>query len=134
MSMGAFPSLLAQVYREDFARGFRSATSQLHWTDVIPYVIALALLIFIAWLAPYLRRRNDMSERCDDPQKLFRELCLAHELDRSSRRLLLRLVEANRLAQPGQVFLTPMAFEPSRLPASLRERLDEVKQLRARLF
>jgi hypothetical protein len=134
MITGAFYPLLAQVYRDDLGRGFRSATSQLHVTDVIPYAVGIALLIFVAWLVPYLRRRNDMSERCDDPQKLFRELCLTHELDRGSRQLLLRLAEAQRLPQPAQVFLTPTAFEPSRLPAALRGYVDEVKELRARLF
>jgi hypothetical protein len=126
--------LLAQVYREDLGRGFRSATSQLRLTDVIPYAVAFALLVFAAWLAPYLRRRNDMSERCDDPQKLFRELSLVHQLDRSSRQLLWRLAEENRFAQPAQVFVTPTVFEPAHLPESLRGQLEDVKQLRSRLF
>lgn len=133
MMMSGF-QLLGQVYREDLGRGFRSATSQLRLTDVIPYAVAFALLVFAAWLTPYLRRRNDMSERCDDPRKLFRELSLAHQLDRPSRQLLWRLAEENRLAQPAQIFVTPTAFEPAQLPESLRGQLDAVKQLRARLF
>lgn len=126
--------LLAQVYREDLGRGFRGATSQLHWFDVVPYVIAVSLMIGGAKLWAYLKQRADMTEWCDDPHKLFRELCLAHKLDRASRRLLLNLAEGARFAQPAQVFVSPAAFEPARLPASLRSRVEEVKRLRERLF
>ena len=42
-----------------------------------------------------------MTERCDDPHKLFRELCLAHQLDRASRRLLLHLADASQIAAAG---------------------------------
>jgi hypothetical protein len=129
-----FSPLLAQVYREDLGRGFRGATSQLSWFDVVPYVIVVALLIGGAKLWSYLQRRADMSEWCDDPHKLFRELCVAHKLDRTSRRLLLQLAEVARFAQPAQVFVSPAVFEPARLPASLRSRADEVKRLRERLF
>lgn len=133
MTTAIFP-LLAQVYREDLGRGFRGATSQLSWFDVVPYVVAVAMLIGGAKLWAYWKRRGDMSERCNDPHKLFRELCLAHKLDRTSRRLLLQLAEAGRFAQPAQVFVTPAAFEAARLPASLRGRTNEVNQLRERLF
>jgi hypothetical protein len=126
--------IFAQIYREDFGRGFRGATSQLHWTDFLPYIAAFVLITGGWALYVHLKRRNDMTARCDDPHKLFRELCLAHQLDRASRRLLLQLAAAWNFSQPAQVFLTPAAFEPSRLPADLRGRMDEVKQLRARLF
>jgi hypothetical protein len=126
--------LLAQVTREEFGRGFRGATSQRHWTDFIPYIVALVVIGVGAAVYSYLKRRNDMTERCDDPQKLFRELCQAHQLDRPSRRLLLQLAAALNLAQPAQVFLMPGMFEAVRLPASLRGRVDEFKQLRHRLF
>jgi hypothetical protein len=126
--------LLAQVTREAFGRGFRGATSQRHWSDFIPYIVALVVIGVGASIYSYLKRRNDMTERCDDPQKLFRELCHAHQLDRPSRRLLLQLAAALNLAQPAQVFLMPAAFESVRLPATLRGRVDEFKQLRQRLF
>jgi hypothetical protein len=133
MAPVSFLPLLA-VSREDFGRGFRGATSQLNWTDVIPYAVGISLLIAGALIYNYVKKRNDMSERCDDPHKLFRELCMAHRLDRPSRRLLLHLADATQLPQPAQVFLTPAACEPSRVPAALRGRVDELKRLRERLF
>ncbi len=126
--------LFAQVYREEFGRGFRGATSQLHWTDVLPYAAGIALLVVGTAAYSRYKRWNDMSERCDDPHKLFRELSMVHQLDRPSRRLLLHLAEASKFPQPAQIFLSPSAFEPSRLPSSLRSRMDEVKRLRERLF
>ena len=43
--LGAYLSpLLAQVSREEFGRGFRGATSQLHWTDILPYAAAFTFV------------------------------------------------------------------------------------------
>jgi hypothetical protein len=134
MSSPASIPLLAQVYREDLGRGFRGATSQLSVSDFVPY-LAAAIVIGVGWAVyAHLKKRNDMTERCDDPHKLFRELCLTHQLDRTSRRLLLQLAAGLNLQQPAQVFLTPTAFEPARLPAALRGRVDELRRLSERLF
>lgn len=126
--------LLAQVSREEFGRAFRGATSQLHWTDLIPYAVAAVVGIVGAALYRHLKRRNDMSLWCDDAQKLFRELCLVHQLDRHSQRLLAQLADAWKFPQPAQVFLTPAAFDRERLPDSLRAKATELDQLRQRLF
>ena len=68
----------------------------------------------------WLKRRNDMSQPCDDPHKLFRELCLAHQLEHRSRRLLLQLAGALDWSHPAELFVTPAAFEPSACPRRLR--------------
>ena len=101
---------------------------------MIPYAVAVALLIAGWAVYNYVKKRNDMSERCDDPHKLFRELCMAHQLDRASRRLLLHLADATQLAAAGAGLSHAAAFEPGRLPAALRGRVDELKRLRERLF
>jgi hypothetical protein len=135
--MTAFPPafvLLAQVSREDFGRGFRGATSQLSWHDLIPYAAAAILAAVGISLYRWIKRRNDMTEPCDDPPKLFRELCGVHGLDRASRRLLWRLSQACGFAQPAQVFLTPGAFDADRLPPPLQKHAAELKRLRERLF
>jgi len=126
--------LLAQVSREDFGRGFRGATSQLSWTDLVPYFAAAILGAIGISLYRWIKRRNDMTEACDDPPKLFRELCGVHDLDRPSRRLLWRLSQAWGFAQPAQVFLTPNAFDADQLPPALRKQSAELKRLRERLF
>lgn len=134
MNLPLWVSLLAQVSREQFGRGFRGAASQRSWHDLVPYIAtAIAICVGTA-IYSHVKRRNDMTERCDDPHKLFRELCQVHQLDRPSRRLLLQLAEGHNFAQPAQVFVTPAAFEPVRVPAALRGRIDEIKRLRERLF
>jgi hypothetical protein len=126
--------LLAQVSREDFGRGFRGATSQLSWTDILPYAAAAILAGLGFAVYQWIKKRNDMTESCDDPHKLFRELCAAHRLDRPSRRLLSLLARTWQFPQPAQVFLTPTAFEPERLPPVLQKKAAELNQLRERLF
>jgi hypothetical protein len=134
MMHGWITPLIAQVTREEFGRGFRGAASQRSVSDLVPYVAAFALLLAGWGLYSFFKRRNDMTERCNDPHKLFRELCLVHKLDRASRRLLLLLAGAHQMAQPAQVFVTPAAFEATRLPAALRGQAAEIKRLRERLF
>jgi len=89
----------------------RKAINQI---NVVPYIdVMLVLLVIFMVTAPLVSPgeielpsvgsklttpvqplevtlRNDMSLWCDDPQKLFRELCFVHQLDRSNRRLLAR--------------------------------------------
>jgi hypothetical protein len=132
--MSAWTPLLAQVTREQFGRGFRGAASQLSWLDLVPYFVGAAAIAVGMALWSYWKRRNDMTEHCDDPHKLFRELCLAHGLDAASRRLLLQLADGLNLAQPARVFVMPGAFDKTRVPQALRGRIDELKQLRAKLF
>src|SRR5262245_13915332 len=107
MNLPLWIPLLAQVSREQFGRGFRGADSQRTWHDLVPYVVAAIVIGVGMAVYAHLKRRNDMTERCDDPHKLFRELCLAHQLDRPSRRLLLQLAEGINMGQPAQVFVTP---------------------------
>jgi hypothetical protein len=126
--------LLAQVSREDFGRGFRGATSQLSWTDLVPYAVAAVLAGGSIALYRWLKNRNDFAQACDDPKKLFRELCAAHGLDRASQRLLARLAHVWQYPQPAQVFVTPTAFEPERLPAAMQRKAAELKRLRELLF
>jgi hypothetical protein len=126
--------LLAQVSREEFGRGFRGATSQLSWLDLVPYAVAAIVGGVGIALCHWIKKRNDMTESCDDPPKLFRELCTAHRLDRPSRRLLANLAETWQFAQPAQVFVTPTAFEPERLPPNWQKKAAELKRLRERLF
>jgi hypothetical protein len=134
MNLPLWIPLLAQVSREQFGRGFRGAASQRSWHDLVPYIVAAVVIGVGTAVYSHLKRRNDMTERCDDPHKLFRELCLVHQLDWPSRRLLLQLADGHNFAQPAQVFVTPAAFEPVRVPAALRGRIDDIKRLRAQLF
>jgi hypothetical protein len=66
--------------------------------------------------------------------QLFRELCRAHGLSHSHRRLLKRLATARRLTSPALVFVEPKHFDTTNLPASLLPSAKELQHLSAQLF
>jgi hypothetical protein len=128
-ALAAACSLLAEI-----GDNFPDSGKRLTWSDLWPYGIAAVVAAIAVFAYVQIRKRNDMTLRCDDPQRLFRELCRAHKLGRGSARLLSQLATASQLAQPAQIFLTPAAFDAKSLPASLRPRAAEFKRLQKELF
>ena len=128
-------ALLAQLSRwERLGDGLRGSRSRTDWTDFVPYLILLAFIGIVVALIMRYTKRNDTSQPCDDPQKLFRELCKVHELDGASQRLLRQIADARELQHPAQVFVRPSAFNVDHLPATLQSQSDRVGQLRTQLF
>jgi hypothetical protein len=113
---------------------FPDSGERLNWSDLWAYGIAVVIAAAVALIVMRVRARNDMTQRCDSPWKLFRELCQAHGLDRASQRLLAQVARARQFEQPAQIFLSPGAFEPAGLPPALRERADHLLRLRGLLF
>lgn len=113
---------------------FPTSGPRLNWSDLWAWGIAAVVAAIIAAIVVQLRKRNDMDERCDNPWKLFRELCRVHKLDGASQRLLAQVARARSFPQPAQVFLTPAAFEPANLPAGLKNKADQLLRLRGQLF
>ena len=125
--------LLAQLSRwQRMGDGLRGPGTRIELSEALLYGLGLILVGMIVWMVFRWRKRNDMNQRCDDPRKLFRELCQHHGLDRSDRRLLLKLVATRQLRQPAELFVTPLAFDPANLPADLNG--QKLSNLRARLF
>ena len=122
-------TLLAEI-GDNFAPSGR----RLNWSDLWAWGVGAVVAAIIAVIVVQLRKRNDMEQRCDNPWKLFRELCAVHQLDGANQRLLTQLVRVRRFEQPAQVFLTPAAFEPADLPQPLKDRADQLLKIRAQLF
>lgn len=128
-------TLLAQLSRwERMGDGLHRSHGRVGLSDLIPYIVGLAVVGVGIAVVVKLVRDNDLTQPCDDPQKLFRELSRAHGLDRVSQRLLRELAAAFGMAQPAEVFLTPSVFEPQQLPEQLREEASRFQELRQRLF
>ena len=122
-------ALLAEI-GDNFAPSGR----RLNWSDLWAWGVGAVVAAIIAAIVMQLRKRNDMETRCNNPWKLFRELCAVHHLDGASQRLLTQLIRFRRFDQPAQVFLTPAAFEPADLPPALRDKSDQLLKLRTQLF
>jgi len=113
---------------------FPDSGERLNWSDLWAYGLAAIAAGIVTAVYMRVRNRNDMTQRCDNPWKLFRELCQVHGLDRASQRLLAQVAKARQFSQPAQVFLSPGALEPAGLPPGLRERADHLLRLRSLLF
>jgi hypothetical protein len=92
-------------------------------------VAAAALLIW--FLAA---RRPPRLFVSNSPARLFRELCHAHGLSFSTRRLLKRLAAAQGLATPAILFVEPKHFDTANLPPDLQSAAKDVQRIRAHLF
>lgn len=128
-------ALLAQIANwERLGDGLHGSRNRLELWDWLPYLIGVVAFACISAGVAAYRKYNDLSKPCDDPKKLFRELSLAHGLDRSSQRLLRQLAQLAGLSQPAEVFLSPGVFESHQLPEALRGEEKRLRQLQARLF
>ncbi|NOY30361.1 MAG: hypothetical protein GXP28_09350 [Planctomycetes bacterium] len=128
-------NLLAQYSRwERLGDGLHRSRGRLDLMEVLPYLIGLLVLgAVVAAVLAYFKY-NDLSKPCNDPNRLFRELCRAHGLDRASQKLLWQLASLTKLPQPAEVFLTPAVFEANQLPEQLCAEQERVRELRERLF
>ena len=92
-------------------------------------VVCVVLLL----VGRYARRFENLKSY-DNPPELFRELCRAHELNWSTRRLLKRLAAEWELTSPALLFVEPERFNTARLPAEWREHAPQLEHLRKQLF
>jgi hypothetical protein len=128
---GLIPTFLLLA---EIGDNFPDSGKRLNWSDLWAYGVVALVAAVAAAIMIRIHSRNDMSQRCDNPWKLFRELCLVHHLDRPSQRLLAQVAKARQYEQPAQVFLSPAAFEPAGLPPGLRDRAEHLLKLRSQLF
>lgn len=98
---------------------------------ILSGVVAVVVVTLI-W--QWIERRRPHDFRCNRPNRLFDELCKAHRLDRSSRRLLKQLAESRGLTDAGVLFVEPIHFDTARIPAELANAAKQIRQLRHRLF
>ncbi len=124
--------LLGQVNALDFGRKFRAADENFQWANVALFIAIATAMGFGLWLA--LRLATEREKRgYRSPRQLFRELCHAHQLDRSSRALLKRLATAHNL-MPSRLFLDPERFDATQLGGSWTNQRPQLEQLRDTIF
>lgn len=129
-NLASLSPLLAQRL-SDLGRRFRHGGSNLDATQVIVFVVAIGALIGGAYI---LSRYVNDNRPCNHPGKLHRELCRAHKLSWSDRRLLNQVAACHQIEMTASLFIAPDLFDPSGLPPQLQKRRDQIQQLRARIF
>jgi hypothetical protein len=101
------------------------------------HIVVLAVLVLVAagvwWAVSHFGAQRE-GHSYVSARRLFRDLCLAHELDWPSRRLLRQLARARNPAHPAQVFVKPNWFDAPQLPEELQAFRSQLAALKARLF
>jgi hypothetical protein len=99
---------------------------------IVAGIIVLLLGGTLVWQLLPQRRPRDFN--CNNPSRLFTELCRAHRLDRSHRKLLKRLAAAHGLKSAAVLFMEPEYFDATNVPPDLKPSARELRQLRHVLF
>jgi hypothetical protein len=93
---------------------------------------ALLLVALVVW--HFLSSRASGRLPSNSPGRLFRELCRAHRLGASGRRLLKRLALARGLSSPVNLFVEPRYFDSADLPDEVCQYAEQILRLRKQLF
>jgi hypothetical protein len=126
--------LLFAVRRQGMGSGFRGENNDYDLSQMLLVVIALAVVSGMLFLLDRWIRRRIRYKTYESPAELFRQLCRAHELDHSARRLLRSLAIHWKLANPAVLFIEPDYFRPEKLPADWDDRMPQLEQVHRRLF
>jgi hypothetical protein len=100
-------------------------------------VVAVAVILglaIVAMVLRFLQRRAARTFTADSQKKLFHELCAAHCIKRSDRRLLKQLAAARGVADPATLFVEPRHFDPQCLPREMKADAQELRLLNEILF
>ncbi len=123
----------SRIFR-DLGSGFREKRESFEPTDLLWWVLAAVVVIAVFGAIGSLLARQDKRRLYSSPRALFRALCKAHALDRTSRQLLRQMAHAQKLKVPARLFLEPDRFEPAVLARELRGQQDAIAALGKRLF
>lgn len=128
------PELLAGGGRYvHMGRRFRRGGSDIDLADVMAAVSVIALVAALAWLATRVAKHRE-TLNASSPQRLFRELCHAHRLNWSNRKLMQAIAKAHELGNPAMLFVTPQCFALDSLPPSFRSQRAHIEDLKDQLF
>ena len=98
--------------------------------SVTTMLIASGVLIGVAGIGWVGFQFWNPQAKKDCPNRLFRDLCRAHNLDWGERALLNKLAQRHQLATPAELFVSPECFDmdDGRAQQSLLQRIDDLRQ------
>ena len=103
-------------------------------SHVFTLITAAVFVAGAVFLLFRLARSNKKDFCSNSTAGLFRELCRAHRISASNRRLLQRLAAARGLDNPAILFVEPRHFKTNDLPDALLASRGELNHLRERMF
>lgn len=125
--------LVAQLGRLFSGNGLRGRNAPFDPWELLLLCAGLAALAFLAWLLKsYLAMRAEARRKC--PRRLFRELCRAHGIGWSDRRLLVELARWHGLPLAAELFVASERFDPEKAGGPLARRRERLAALQQRLF
>jgi len=126
--------LMAQIERfRGLEERFGGRQARLDSGDVINGLMLLAVAAAGVAILAYVARK-DSAGAFNRPWALFRELCKAHKLTLSQRRLLAKLARYHELKDPARLFLERDLLASRELPPQLAARSEEVAVVKEKLF
>lgn len=124
--------LLAAQRREGDLGEFKGLPNLGTYELLILSAVTLLVIATIARQSISRSRRRDFDY--NRPARLFADLCRAHKLTWSSRRLLKQLAAARDLKHPATLFVEPEHFDTANVPPALKASASQIRKLRRRLF
>jgi hypothetical protein len=125
---------LLAAWRTNWRDTFDGVYFESNTQEVWAIFIVTAILVAGVVLWQFAMSRANGRLPSNSPRGLFRELCRAHRLDHSGRRLLKRLAAARGVSPPALIFLQPESFSAIGLPDDLLDQAQALGQLELRLF
>jgi len=122
--------IAAQTYSREWER-LGNLLNACSYELLILAAVTLLVIGAIIWQTISRRRREFEYDR---PPRLFKELCRAHKLTWSNRRLLIQLAAARGLKGAALLFVEPEHFDVTNIPAALKASAAELRRLRHKLF
>jgi hypothetical protein len=137
MTLSSMHSLVLMASREELHRVWGRFDHERPGISTNQLIVIVAIVVFAsvaAILWRVLKRRASRTFSSDSPSSLFRELCAAHGIKRTDRRLLRKLAESRGITNPAILFVEPQCFESQQLPSDLQASARELRALNETLF
>ncbi len=128
-----WPTFAQATPWRDMGAHFREGGSPLDPTGLLIVLAVLFAVCALLWLLMRLHGRRERRPY-HAPRRLFLQLCDAHRISWREGWLLWRLARAQRLAQPGMLFVQGDLLTPSHVPGKFQRRQKVLDRLRSRLF
>jgi hypothetical protein len=113
---------------------FRGERARMDFTEVLMVIAATIAAVVVFWLLARFAALREGRGTVNDPKLLFRQLCQAHGLSRTQRRLLQQVSEQAEVSPAPAIFLRPEVVDSALADPQFAPFHADLAALRRRLF